>query len=170
MRTWGRRAILGLSVVAVLAGAIAICMGLLGNKDLAGAILGRAQEGKSREEIQAELDQEVVNNMMTVSVLPSPRLASSGLLTVGFENDRDNKFDQRFTLSQGEDVLYESQAIGPGERIDAVRVDGVGEGEAVVEIQAVDPDSGDDHGSPTAVQVNVVKDPGEASTAEEAGA
>ena len=129
-------------------------MGLLGNKDLAGAILGRAQEGKTREEIQAELDQEVVNNM----------------LTVGFENDRDNKFDQRFTLSQGEDVLYESQAIGPGERIDAVRVDGVGEGEAVVEIQAVDPDSGDDHGSPTAVQVNVVKDPGEASTDEKAGA
>lgn len=145
-------------------------MGLLGNKDLAGAILGRAQEGKTREEIQAELDQEVVNNMMTVSVLPSPRLASSGLLTVGFENDRDNKFDQRFTLSQGEDVLYESQAIGPGERIDAVRVDGVGEGEAVVEIQAVDPDSGDDHGSPTAVQVNVVGDPGEASTDEKSGA
>ncbi len=132
-----RKVILCAALVAVLAGGGVLAASLLGNRGFAGAILGRAQEGKTREQIQAELNQEVEDNMMTVSVLPSPRLSSSGVLTVGFENDRSNKFNQRFTLTQGDEVIYESQAIEPGERIDAVRVDDVREGEAVIEVQAV---------------------------------
>lgn len=161
-----RRILIALVLVMALAGAGVLATVLLGDRGLAGAILGQAQEGKTREEIQAELNQEVADNMMTVSVLPSPRLSSSGMLTVGFENDKSNKFNQRFTLSQGDEIVYESQAIRPGERIDAVRVDGVREGVATVEVQAVDPDSGDDHGSPTAVQVSVTNEPETPSAAD----
>ncbi len=154
-----RRILIALVLVMTLAGAGVLVAGLLGDRGLTGAILGQAQEGKTREEIQAELNQELADNMMTVSVLPSPRLSSAGMLTVGFENDKSNKFNQRFTLSQGDEIVYESQAIRPGERIDAVRVDGVREGEATIEVQAVDPESGDNHGSPTAVQVTVANEP-----------
>ncbi|WP_333790077.1 hypothetical protein [Parolsenella catena] len=164
-----RKVILCAALVAVLAGGGVLAASLLGNRGFTGAILGRAQEGKTREQIQAELNQEVEDNMMTVSVLPSPRLSSSGVLTVGFENDRSNKFNQRFTLTQGDEVIYESQAIEPGERIDAVRVDDVREGEAVVEVQAVEPDGESDHGSPTAVQVSVVSEAETSGAAETSG-
>lgn len=154
-----------LALVALAVAGVAVGFHALGGNDLAGAILGRAQEGKTREEIQAELNEEVMGNMMTVSILPSPRLDTTGRLTVGFENDKSNKFDQRFTLSQGDDVIYESAPIAPGERIDAVRVDGVQMGTATVEVQAVDSSTGDDHGSPTAVQVSVIEDTGSSQEA-----
>lgn len=152
-----------LLVTLSLVGGGLVVWRLIGTGASDGAIIGAAQDGKSREEIQEQLNREVEENMMTVSILPSPRLAASGMLEVGFENDAANKFGQRFTLVQGGKTIYESKPIEPGQRIDAVRPDGIALGSATVEVQAVDAESGADHGSPTAVQVNVVSKPSEAA-------
>lgn len=165
-RTW---AVLGGLLVLVL-GIGGAALLLLGGSDLTGTILGAAREGKSRAELQAELDQEVQDNMMTVSVLPSPRLSSSGLLEVGFENDAENKFSQRFTLTQDGVEIYRSDPLEPGKRIDSIRLKDVATGKAMVEVQAVDQESGADHGSPTAIEVNVVNDPAETQAADTAAA
>lgn len=165
-RTW---AVLGGLLVLVL-GIGGAALLLLGGSDLTGTILGAAREGKSRAELQAELDQEVQDNMMTVSVLPSPRLSSSGLLEVGFENDAENKFSQRFTLTQDGVEIYRSDPLEPGKRIDSIRLKDVATGKALVEVQAVDQESGADHGSPTAIEVNVVNDPAETQAADTAAA
>lgn len=165
-RTW---AVLGGLLVLVL-GIGGAALLLLGGSDLTGTILGAAREGKSRAELQAELDQEVQDNMMTVSVLPSPRLSSSGLLEVGFENDAENKFSQRFTLTQNGVEIYRSDPLEPGKRIDSIRLKDVATGKAMVEVQAVDQESGADHGSPTAIEVNVVSDPAETQAADTAAA
>lgn len=164
-----RHHVLLVIAVALLAiGGVGAGILLLGNENLTGAILGTAREGKSRAELQAELDQEVQDNMMTVSVLPSPRLSSTGMLEVGFENDADNKFAQRFTLTQDGSEIYRSDAIEPGQRIDEARVKDAKCGAATVRVQAVDPDTGADHGSPTAIEVNVV-DANDASTSPATG-
>lgn len=165
-RTW---AVLGGLLVLVL-GIDGAALLLLGGSDLTGTILGAAREGKSRAELQAELDQEVQDNMMTVSILPSPRLSSSGLLEVGFENDAENKFSQRFTLTQDGVEIYRSDPLEPGKRIDSIRLKDVATGKAMVEVQAVDQESGADHGSPTAIEVNVVNDPAETQAADTAAA
>lgn len=165
-RTW---AVLGGLLVLVL-GIGGAALLLLGGSDLTGTILGAAREGKSRAELQAELDQEVQDNMMTVSILPSPRLSSSGLLEVGFENDAENKFSQRFTLTQDGVEIYRSDPLEPGKRIDSIRLKDVATGKAMVEVQAVDQESGADHGSPTAIEVNVVNDPAETQAADTAAA
>ncbi len=165
-RTW---AVLGGLLVLVL-GIGGAALLLLGGSDLTGTILGAAREGKSRAELQAELDQEVQDNMMTVSVLPSPRLSSSGLLEVGFENDAENKFSQRFTLTQDGVEIYRSDPLEPGKRIDSIRLKDVATGKAMVEVQAVDQESGADRGSPTVIEVNVVNDPAETQAADTAAA
>lgn len=161
-----RWAVLGALVVLVLTAGGATLL-LLGGSDLTGAILGYAQEGKTRDELQAELDQEVLDNMMTVSVLPSPRLSSSGMLEVGFENDAENKFAQRFTLFQDGTELYRSDPLEPGRRIDSIRLKEISTGKATVEVQAIDQESGSDHGSPTAIEVNVVDDPSEGQSTDD---
>lgn len=113
----------------------------------------------TREEIQRQLDEEVRANMMTVSVLPTMRLdKEQGLLTVGAENVSDNRFPQRFSLIQGTKTVWKSGAIMPGERVDSVLAPEVNEGSARIEVQALDPDTLDEHGSPTAVEVTVVTD------------
>lgn len=160
-----RWAVIGILLVLVL-GAGGAALMLLGGSDLTGAILGSAHEGKTRAELQAELDQEVQDNMMTVSVLPSPRLSASGMLEVGFENDAENKFSQRFTLSQDGVELYRSDPLEPGRRIESIRPKGVSKGKATVEVQAIDQQSGADHGSPTAIEVNVVDNPAETQPAQ----
>ncbi len=167
-RSDGERHPRGKRTWAVLAGLLVLVLGiggaallLLGGSDLTGTILGAAREGKSRAELQAELDQEVQDNMMTVSVLPSPRLSSNGMLEVGFENDAENKFSQRFTLTQDGVEIYRSDPLEPGKRIDSIRLKDVATGKAMVEVQAVDQESGADHGSPTAIEVNVINDPAE---------
>ena len=67
------------------------------------------------KEIQAELDHEVAENMMTVSVLPNLKLdESSHELQVGLENVGDNKFAQRFVITQGDTRIYESDPLHAG--------------------------------------------------------
>lgn len=121
-----------------------------------GATVTTAEEGMTRDEIQALLDEEVRANMMTVSVLPTMRLdPSTHELAVGAENVSDNRFYQRFTLTQGSRTLWTSGAVPPGERIESVVAPLAEEGEARMEVQALDPETKGDHGSPTAIEVSI---------------
>lgn len=140
---------------ALCAGALLLVpAGIVGT----GATVTSAEAGQSREEIQAELDREVAENMMTVSVAPTLKLDdATHELRVNLENVEDNKFAQRFTISQGDEVIYESDTLMPGERIESVKAPKAAEGDARVEIQALDAETLEEHGSPTAVEVSVVK-------------
>ena len=115
-------------------------------------------EGMTREEIQDELDKIVEENMMTVSVSAQPVLDGETVF-VNVINDETNTFDQRFTLIQerdgAEEVLYESGVITPGETVESCEAPGVESGTAYVEVQAVV--DGEDHGSPTRVEVEIVE-------------
>lgn len=62
-----------------------------------------AAEGKSRQEIQDELDAIVRDNMMTISVAPVAQLQKGGKLRVNVQNVQDNKFPQRFRVIQNDE-------------------------------------------------------------------
>lgn len=148
--------ILVAGLIACVGAAIAVVLGS-GIGFGTGALLTSAREGQSREEIQAELDREVAENMMTVSVLPNLKLdESSHELQVGLENVGDNKFAQRFVITQGDTCVYESDPLMPGERIETVRAPKAKEGAARVEVQALDAETLEDHGSPTVIEVEVI--------------
>lgn len=142
--------------VACVGAAIAVVLGS-GIDFGTGTLLTSAREGQSREEIQAELDREVAENMMTVSVLPNLKLdESTHELQVGLENVGDNKFAQRFVITQDDTCVYESGPLMPGERIETVRAPKAKEGTARVEVQALDAETLEAHGSPTAIEVEVI--------------
>ena len=70
-------------------------------------------EGKSRQEIQDELDAIVRDNMMTISVAPVAQLQEDGKLRVNVQNVQDNKFPQRFRVIQNDETMYESGVSRP---------------------------------------------------------
>lgn len=118
-------------------------------------VYGEAQTSKSRAEIQAELDQEVQENMMTVSVSPVMNLEADGMLTCNLENDTSNKFAQRFTITQNGNTVFISESVVPGKCITSAKTSGATAGSALIEIQALDPETFDAHGSPTVVEVSI---------------
>lgn len=119
------------------------------------ATYGEPQTTKSRSEIQAELNQEVQENMMTVSVSPIMNLGADGLLSCNLENDSTNKFAQRFTITQNDKVVFVSEAVIPGACITSAQTKAAEAGSDLIEIQALDPKSLDAHGSPTVVEVTI---------------
>lgn len=147
---------LGLLTCAVVLGGTAAVIWMRSGAANPGATIVSATTGQTREEIQRQLDREVQENMMTVSVLPTLRLdEQTGELTAGLENDTENRFAQRFSISQDEEVVYVSDPVMPGERLETVTAEKAKVGPAKIEIQALDPETLRAHGSPTAVEVSV---------------
>ena len=112
-------------------------------------------EGKSRQEIQDELDAIVRDNMMTISVAPVAQLQEDGKLRVNVQNVQDNKFPQRFRVIQNDETMYESGVVETGKTIETCPAGDIKEGEAYIEIQALDAKTLDSHGNPTRVKVRV---------------
>lgn len=112
-------------------------------------------EGKTRQEIQDELDAIVRDNMMTISVAPVAQLQEDGKLRVNVQNVQDNKFPQRFRVIQNDETMYESGVVETGKTIETCPAGGIKEGEAYIEIQALDAKTLDSHGNPTRVKVRV---------------
>ena len=110
-------------------------------------------EGKTRQEIQDELDAIVRDNMMTISVAPVAQLQTGGKLRVNVQNVKDNKFPQRFRVIQNDKTIYESGVVEAGKTVETCPAGEVEEGEAYIEIQALDAKTYDDHGNPTRVKV-----------------
>ena len=111
-------------------------------------------EGKSRQEIQDELDAIVRDNMMTISVA---QLQKGGKLRVNVQNAQDNKFPQRFRVIQNDETIYESGVVETGKTIETCPAGDIKEGEAYIEIQALDAKTYDAHGNPTRVKVRVAQ-------------
>ena len=115
----------------------------------------KTAEGKTRQEIQDELDAIVRDNMMTISVAPVAQLQEDGKLRVNVQNVQDNKFPQRFRVIQNDETMYESGVVETGKTIETCPAGDIKEGEAYIEIQALDTKTLDSHGNPTRVKVRV---------------
>ena len=116
-----------------------------------------AAEGKSRQEIQDELDAIVRDNMMTISVAPVAQLQKGGKLRVNVQNVQDNKFPQRFRVIQNDETVYESGVVETGKTVETCPAGDIREGEAYIEIQALDAKTYDAHGNPTRIKVRVAQ-------------
>ena len=112
-------------------------------------------EGKTRQEIQDELDAIVRDNMMTISVAPVAQLQEDGKLRVNVQNVQDNKFPQRFRVIQNDETIYESDVVETGKTVETCPAGDIEEGEAYIEIQALEAKTYDSHGNPTRVKVRV---------------
>lgn len=113
------------------------------------------QEGKSDEEIIAELNRQAEESRMTISVSAKPKLAD-GKVSVNVSNVAENKFSQTFTLSQDGIELYNSGLIAPGEVVEWCEAPDAHEGSATVTVQGCDPETGASSGNPQSVAVTIV--------------
>lgn len=150
-------------VVAIIGGVLLIgCIVggfLLTNRDDGGGgtSIG-SYEGKSMEEIQAELDKQMLESMMTVSLDVTPTLSKDGKkLEVRVENVKDNKFEQSILVEQGGKVVGRYEGLKPGEKLDYVDVDGCEPGSATVTIQRFDSETGKVVGNASGFEVEVVR-------------
>ena len=115
--------------------------------------------GMTREEIQAELDRQVADSMMTVTVSPRAFVHEEGWVELALANDARNKVQQRFTLVQEGKAVYESGIVAPGRELSSFEVKGLAPGKATVLVQGVDAETGSAVGSSANVEIEVVKAP-----------
>lgn len=121
----------------------------------AGATVSK-YEGMSREEVQAELDRQVEESRMTISVNSQPTL-KDGRARVNVINDEANKFDQSFTLVQDDAEIYQSGIVHPGEAVEWCEAEGLHAGEATITVARVDSATGSVVGNPQSVAVTVIE-------------
>ena len=152
----GRRKKLIVACLAIVCALVAVGLYAWQSQPVpeAGASVTTA-EGKTRQEIQDELDAIVRDNMMTISVAPVAQLQEDGKLRVNVQNVQDNKFPQRFRVIQNDETMYESGVVETGKTIETCPAGDIKEGEAYIEIQALDAKTLDSHGNPTRVKVRV---------------
>lgn len=112
-------------------------------------------KGRTRKEIQDELDRVVRDNMIAISVAPVAQIGDDGMLRVNVENTDGNKFPQRFRVIQNDATVYESGVVEPGRAVEYCPAGSIEEGDAFIEIQALDAKTLDAHGNPTRVKVKV---------------
>ena len=82
-------------------------------------------EGKSKEEIQAALNEEVAKGMMNISIVASITFADgSSEGEARIENIAANPMDQKvvITLKDSGETVYESAAIAPDQHIQAIKL------------------------------------------------
>lgn len=148
-----KRRILGFVAVAALIAAIGVAgFNALRGRNSGGATLG-GYDDMSREEIQDELDRQVEESMMTISLDMTPTLSADGTkLGVRVANVDENRFDQLIEVEQGGEVVGSHKGLKPGEKLDEIEVSGMEAGPAVVTVSALDADGGV-HGNPSQFEV-----------------
>lgn len=148
-----RRALIAVGVFLLALCAGGAYLALKGGKT-GGATLG-GYDNMSREEIQAELDRQVEESMMTISLDMTPTLSADGTkLGVRVANVDENRFDQLIEVEQGGEVVGSHKGLKPGEKLDEIEVSGMEAGPAVVTVSALDADGGV-HGNPSQFEVEV---------------
>ena len=147
-------------LVLLLIAAIGAIAYLVTRPDTSNEVEGGASvtkyDGKSREEIQNAIDEATAASRMTISVNSQAQL-KDGKVRVNVINDKDNKFYQSFTLTQGDKTLYESKNIEQGKTVEWVDAPDAEPGEATITIQAHDPTTGQASGNPQSVKIQIVK-------------
>lgn len=84
-------------------------------------------EGKSDEEVKADLEKTVAEGTMNISIASDIKAsAQTGQAEARIENIAANKVDQKVTLTQAAtgEVLYESGAIAPGTHVQTIDIAG----------------------------------------------
>ena len=136
-----RVALIGAAVLAAAAAALAI-WSLLPRAGDPGATVSTYQ-GSDIMSIQAELDRQVKESMMTVAVSPICTLQEDGTLSLRVINDEDNRLAQSFTISQDGETIHESGRIDPGQEVTSCAAEGAVAGAALITVQGLDPETGD---------------------------
>ncbi len=161
-RPLARPAALAVLVVTLsaAAGLGFVAFGRTAHANASAATISAAEDGATREALVSELDRQVADGMMVVTLNPRLVMGSAGEnLYVGFANDPSNHAAQRFQIMQKGTCLYTSDIVGVGEECQTIAMPaGLVAGEAVVRVQALNGD-GTDQGSPTEVKVTVVGAP-----------
>ena len=147
-----RRALI---VVGVLL--LALCAGgayiALKGGETGGATLG-GYDDMTKEEIQAELDRQARESMMTISLDMTPTLSTDGSkLAVRVANVEENRFDQLIEVEQGGKVIGSYKGLKPGEKLDEIDVTGAKPGAATVTVQAME--DGEPSGNPSGFEVTI---------------
>ncbi len=149
-------ALVGAAILAAAAAALAI-WSLAPRTGDPGATISTYQ-GSDIMSIQAELDRQVRDSMMTVAVSPICTLNADGTLSLRVVNNADNRLAQSFSISQDGRTIYQSGRIDPGQEITACEADEAVPGEALITVQGLDPESGEPSGSPSSVEVQIALD------------
>lgn len=152
----GRGKFAALAVLLIIvAAALAIYVIGFSGRSGGGATLGD-YDGMSREEIQAELDRQVAESMMTISLDVTPTLSEdSSKLAVRVANVEDNRFDQMVTVEQDGQTVGSYKGLKPGEKLDELDVSGAKPGTATVTVSAME--DGEPSGSPSSFEVTIVQ-------------
>ena len=144
-----RVALIGAAVLAAAAAALAI-WSLLPRAGDPGATVSTYQ-GSDIMSIQAELDRQVKESMMTVAVSPICTLQEDGTLSLRVING----LAQSFTISQDGETIHESGRIDPGQEVTSCAAEGAVAGAALITVQGLDPETGEPSGSPSSVEVQI---------------
>lgn len=145
-----RRALIAVGVLLLALCAGGACLALKGGKT-GGATLG-GYDDMTKEEIQAELDRQARESMMTISLDMTPTLSADGSkLAVRVANVEENRFDQYIEVEQDGKVIGSYKGLKPGEKLDEIDVTGAKPGAATVTVQAME--DGEPSGNPSGFEV-----------------
>ena len=146
-----RRALIVVGVLLLALCAGDACLALKGGKT-GGATLG--YDDMTKEEIQAELDRQARESMMTISLDMTPTLSADGSkLAVRVANVEENRFDQLIEVEQDGKVIGSYKGLKPGEKLDEIDVTGAKTGDATVTVQAME--DGEPSGNPSGFEVTI---------------
>lgn len=124
---------LGRNAIIAAAAAVAVAAALFGAWRLFGddgswfdsSATPGGYESMSAEELREDLDDQVAEGSMNVSIASQIVFAESGVAgQARIENIQANRYDQKvvLTLDGTGEVLYESGAIAPGQKIDMIEI------------------------------------------------
>ena len=147
-----RRALIAVGVLLLALCAGGAYLALKGGKT-GGATLG-GYDDMTKEEIQAELDRQARESMMTISLDMTPTLSADGSkLAVRVANVEENRFDQLIEVEQDGKVIGSYKGLKPGEKLDEIDVTGAKPGAATVTVQAME--DGEPSGNPSGFEVTI---------------
>lgn len=142
-------------VAAAIAGAAIAAYNLAQPKDESGSYL-IPQGEMSDEEAQALVNEMAEKSRITISVAPYMKLQDDGALRVNFIVPSDNNgLSERIEIEQDGKVVFKSDIVKPGYKLEWGSSNGAHVGEATATIHAVDA-SGGDSGNPISVEVQIV--------------
>ena len=110
---------------------------------------------KSVDEIKAELNKQVEESKMTISVNAKCKI-ENGMVRVNVENVSGNKFDQSFELIQNGKVLYSSDLIRPGESVEWCEAPEAQVGDAIITISPHNSGETQLSGNPQSAQIKLI--------------
>ena len=113
-------------------------------------------EGKSEADIRADLERQIAEGMMNISIASNVLVSSeSGMAELRLENIAGNSMDQKVTVTLDEtgETLYQSEAIAPGtciQEAELSRTLSPGSYEATATFVGYDPESHETEGTSAA--------------------